>query len=160
MAILNELPPPPRFATQGPSTTDDWAVFYRWLNNLFQVLLTASQNGQKASVTNPISIPNLNLRGQVDDISGLVYGLVARSSGGSVRSGGYVANAVSSPLTITAGTHGQGNLFVVQCYTGTLVSGYPSGFIVFPEVDLGTDGSGDVTIRFAIGTVGSVLIKG
>ncbi len=129
------LPPPPRFGSQGPETTDDWVVFYRWLQSFYAALLLATNNSGQAVTYPSVNIPPAGLR-------------IA-----------YVINALPTPMVIPAGVHGQGPVFIVQCWSGPLVGGAPTGTLVTAEVDLDPAGTGDVTIIYSDGAVGSVVIQ-
>ena len=159
MALLN-LPPPPKFATQGPQTADDWAVFYRWLNAVYQILLLATNNSGQAVNYPSVNIPSVGLQGQIADLMGLAQAAYSRPSFPPAGlTAAYVSDALPTPWLISAGTHGQGTAFIVQCWSGPVVAGAPTGSLVFAEVDLDLSGSGDVTIIYAGGSVGSAVIK-
>ncbi len=159
MALLN-LPPPPKFGTQGPETTDDWAVMYRWFQNLYQILLLATNNSGQAVNYPSVNIPSVGLSGQIADLIGLAQAAYARPVfPPSVLSVSYVADALPNPWTIPAGTHGQGSVFIVQCWSGPVIAGAPTGTLVNAEIDLDLGGTGDVTIIYGGGSVGSVVIQ-
>ncbi len=72
---------------------------------------------------------------------------------------GYVVNVGALPLFIPQTSHLQGANITVDCWSGALNANHITGNKVYCEVDLDPLGSGDVTIRGAQSSVGSVIIS-
>lgn len=161
--IVSVLPPPPKFPGVGPSDQRDWDIFYRWLQDVYRTLVVASNAAaQNIAISTP-NIPPAWLVSEIEQALGLATLAYQRVSTLRTSSGSgtvYVTNATGAPMVIPAGQHGQGIAPVVQCWSGTLVNGGPTGFQVTAEVSLDPSGDGDVTVNFAGTEVGSILIMG
>jgi hypothetical protein len=155
--IQNTLPPPPKFGQQGPESQRDWDVFYRWLQSIYSILLLAQSASSQTIAFNQPSIPNVALQGELDGLFWMAQSAFARPSiPANFGSRAFVANALPAPWTIPAGTHGQGIAPIVQCWSGPLVGDGPTGYLVTPEILIA---AGDITVDYAMASVGSIVIR-
>jgi hypothetical protein len=158
---VDTLQEPPKFVGDGPQTSADYQVLQKWFWKVYIFLKSAGNNSQQAlNLPNRPLIP-IAVLGRLAQTSGLAqiaYSRRPHLPARFLRS--YVANAQPNPWLIPAAAHGQGNVFTVQCWSGPVVSGGPTGTVVYPEIDVDPSGSGDVTVIYGGAAVGSAVIQG
>ena len=139
----------------GATATANGAIAYDSTNNN----LHAAQGGADAKVATFTATPgNGNCANW--SVSG---GTIKLGDAGAVcGSGGigaaYVTPASTSPLTISAATHGQGTSPAIGCYDGAVVSGAVSGNVV--QCAVHNDGAGNLLVYFSAGAIQSVVVSG
>ena len=154
------LPAPPKFEGDGPTTSRDYQILQKWFWEVYLFLKGAVQNSQQSLTLPQRTRLPAQLTAALQNFSGLAQISYSRRLHLPQRfSVPYVAGAQPSPWLIPAGVHRKGNIFTIQCWSGAVVAGSPTGTVVYPEIDLDASGSGDVTIVYAGSTVGSVVIQ-